>query len=337
MTSISTRQRPVRKQEQVHHPESVAPATKIWHELVVDHVTKRYGHNTVVDDLSFTVKPGRVTGFLGPNGAGKSTTMKILLDLATADEGTATIGGRRYRDLPDPMRTVGVVLEPNAFHPGRSGRNHLRILAATAGIPVARVDEMLEFVGLPKDAADRRVGTYSLGMKQRLSLAAALLGDPAVLILDEPGNGLDPQGIRALRDLLRSRTASGDTVFVSSHLLSEMEHLADDVIVINRGRLVTSGSLDQLQQATTLVRTDGAQKLKAVLEAAGCVAQLNGKDALTVRGLPIDEIGERAFRARIVLHELSPRTGSLEELFLDWTGDDTRRGSADGTKEVIKL
>lgn len=173
-------------------------------DLTVSNVTKRYGGNTVVDGVSFTVRPGRVTGFLGPNGSGKTTTMKIMLDLASADEGTATIGGRRYRDIPNPARLVGVLLEANAFHPGRSGRNHLRILADAAGIPLSRVDELLDRVGLA-EASDRRVGAYSLGMRQRLGLAAALLGDPPVLILDEPGNGLDPQGIRELRDLLRLR------------------------------------------------------------------------------------------------------------------------------------
>jgi len=289
--------------------------------LEIGRVTKRYGDNTVVDDLSFTVQPGRVTGFLGPNGSGKSTTMKILLGLASADQGTATIGGLRYRDLPDPTRTVGVVLEPNAFHPGRSGRNHLRILADAAGIDGARVEEVLELVDI-RDAADRRVGAYSLGMKQRLGLAAALLGDPPVLVLDEPGNGLDPQGIRTLRDLLRARAASGGTIFVSSHLLAEVEHLTDDVIVLNRGRLVTSGPLRDLLQAASLVRTSDPQRLSPLLEEAGATVQLEDADSIVVRGLAIDEIGELALRAGIALHELSPHAGSLEELFLGWTGAD---------------
>jgi ABC-2 type transport system ATP-binding protein len=305
------------------------------HALEIEHVTKRYGANTVVDDLSFTVQPGRVTGFLGPNGAGKSTTMKILLGLAAADRGKATIGGCRYRELPDPAGTVGVVIEADAFHPGRSGRNHLRILADATGITPARVGEMLELVGLA-EAADRRVGGYSLGMRQRLGLAAALLGDPPVLVLDEPGNGLDPQGIRALRDLLRSRTANGDTVFVSSHLLAEVEHLADDVIVINRGKFVTSGSLSELQQTASLVRTASADTLKPVLESAGGVAQLQDHDTLVVRGLPIDEIGERAFHAGIALHELSPHAGSLEELFLNWTSGEMPSDSSHIEKEVVR-
>lgn len=304
--------------------------------IEIDHVTKRYGRNVVVDDLSFTVRPGRVTGFLGPNGAGKSTTMKILLDLASADRGTATIGGSRYRELRDPARTVGVVLEPNAFHPGRSGRNHLRILADAAGLPVARVDEMLALVGLAS-AADRRVGAYSLGMRQRLGLAAALLGDPPVLVLDEPGNGLDPQGIRELRELLRSRAAGGDTVFVSSHLLAEVEHLADDVIVLNQGRMVADGSLSELQKAATLVRTPSPARLTEILVASGGVVQQSERDALVVRGLAIEEIGDRAVEAGIALHELSPHSGSLEELFLGWTGDATPGDVAASGREEVSV
>jgi ABC-2 type transport system ATP-binding protein len=301
------------------------------HPLQIDHVTKRYGHTAVVEDLSFEVQPGRVTGFLGPNGAGKSTTMKVLLDLASADEGRATIGGTRYRELRDPAGTVGVVLEPNAFHPARTGRNHLRILADGEDIPFSRVDEMLRLVGLD-DAGDRKVGAYSLGMRQRLGLAAALLGDPPVLILDEPGNGLDPQGIRWLRDLLRLRAANGNTVFVSSHLLSEVEHLADDVVVIDRGRLVVTGAIEDLETAGTTVRTPSPGPLAAVLEAAG--AKIRGRDdgSLMVEGLPIGAIGDRAHEAGIALHELSPRTGSLEELFIGWTsGED----ADEAVKEVV--
>ncbi|MCH8900283.1 MAG: AAA family ATPase, partial [Acidobacteria bacterium] len=220
--------------------------------------------------------------------------------------------------------------------PGRSGRNHLRILADAAGISPARVDEMLELVGLT-DADGRRVGAYSLGMRQRLGLAAALLGDPPVLVLDEPGNGLDPQGVRALRDLLRSRAANGDTVFVSSHLLAEVEHFADDVIIIDRGKLVTSGSLRELQQTSSFVRTASPETLKQVLEAVGGIAQLEERDTLIVRALSIDEIGEQAFHAGIAPHELSTRTGSLEELFLDWTSGEIRSDSSDIKKEVAKL
>ncbi len=288
--------------------------------LTVDNVTKSYGHHVVVDHLSFTVPPGRVTGFLGPNGSGKSTTLKIMLDLARADEGSASIGGRRYRDLSDPARTVGAMIESEAFHPGRSGRNHLRILADAIGISPTRVDDILEQVGLA-DAADRRAGAYSLGMRQRLGLAAALLGEPPVLILDEPGNGLDPQGIRTLRDLLRSHAARGGTVFVSSHLLAEVEHLADDVIVINQGRLVAHGALAELQQAASLARSTDPHRLAAALERTGATTQAQGGDGLVVRGMPIDEIGDRAFAIGVALHELSPHAGSLEELFLNWTSE----------------
>ncbi len=311
--------------------------------LVVDHVSKAYGSHQVVKDLTFTVTPGRVTGFLGPNGAGKSTTMKILLDLASANAGSATFGERRYRELSDPLRTVGVVLEPNAFHPGRSGRNHLRVLADAGGFPLRRVDEVLEQVGLA-DAAHRRAGAYSLGMRQRLSLAGALLGDPPVLVLDEPGNGLDPQGIHDLRALLRDRAAQGHTVFVSSHLLSEVEHLADDVVVVHRGRLVTAGALADLQQATVTVRSPRVEELAARLVVAGATVDQATADTLHLRGIGIEAVGELAGGAGIVLHELTPGSGSLEDLFLQWTGD-----AADGhgseipvpregptTKEVVR-
>jgi ABC-2 type transport system ATP-binding protein len=295
--------------------------------LEIEHVTKRYGHEVVVDDLSFIVAPACVTGFLGPNGAGKSTTMKVLLDLASADSGHATIAGTRYRDLKDPARTVGVVLEPNAFHPGRSGRNHLRILADGSGIPPARIDELLETVDL-SHAADRHVGGYSLGMRQRLGIAAALLGDPPVLVLDEPGNGLDPQGIRWLRDLLRARAAAGGTVFVSSHLLAEVEHLADEVVVISQGRLVATGALATLQQAGTSVRTPQPAQLTELLQAAGASVHAMPEGELVVRGLGTTDIGDRACAAGIALHELTPQAGSLEELFLDWTSNDNTHLSA---------
>ena len=299
--------------------------------LEIEHVTKRYRHEGVVDDLSFTVAPGRVTGFLGPNGAGKSTTMKILLDLAAADSGHATIAGTRYRDLTDPARTVGVVLEPNAFHPGRSGRNHLHVLADGSGIPRARIEELLETVQL-SHAADRHVGGYSLGMRQRLGIAAALLGDPPVLVLDEPGNGLDPQGIRWLRDLLRARAAAGGTVFVSSHLLAEVEHLADEVVVISRGRLVATGALATLQKAGTSVRTPRRTQLTELLRAAGATVHDGPEGDLVVRGLAASDIGDRACAAGIALHELTPQAGSLEELFLDWTRTDDTHPTTEVTE-----
>lgn len=285
--------------------------------IEVEHLTKRYGDREVVKDLSFTACPGRVTGFLGPNGSGKSTTMKVMLDLASADAGGVKIGGCRYRDLPDPSGTVGALLESNAFHPGRSGRHHLQILADADGIGRARVDDVLELVGLG-DAADRRAGAYSLGMRQRLGFAGALLGDPPVLVLDEPANGLDPKGIHEMRDLLRARAADGHTVLVSSHLLGEVELLADDVIVVNRGELITSGPLDDIQEATTLVRCADLDRLGQALTAAGAAVVTN-TGALTVSGMAIDEIGQLAYDAGIAIYELSPHTGSLEERFLQWT------------------
>jgi len=295
--------------------------------LVVNQLGKSYGSHQVVRDLTFTASPGRVTGFLGPNGAGKSTTMKILLDLAAADHGTARIGDRRYRDLPDPARTVGVVLEPDAFHPGRSGRNHLRVLADISGFSLQRIDEVLELVGLT-DAAHRRVGAYSLGMRQRLCLAAALLGDPPVLVLDEPGNGLDPQGIHDLRAVLRDRAAQGHTIFVSSHLLAEVELLADDLVVVDKGRLVTSGALDDLKQAAVMVRSPRAEDLAVRLVAAGGAVETgDAPETLTVRGLTTDLIGDLAHNAGIALHELASGAGSLEEMFLRWTGDEAQATS----------
>ena len=288
--------------------------------ISIENVTKRYGAATAVDDLSFAVKPGRVTGFLGPNGAGKSTTMKILLGLASATSGRATIGGIAYGELPDPTGTVGAAVEADAFHPGRSGRNHLRILATATGTPFERVDEVLELVELTH-AANRNAGAYSLGMKQRLALAAALLCDPPVLILDEPGNGLDPQGIRTLRNLLRARAADGNTVLVSSHLLGEVEQLADDVVVVNQGRLVTQGSLAELRQSASLVRATLLDSLRSTLRNAGGVVEVGKPGTLVVRGLSLDEIGEHAFRAGIPLHELTRHADSLEDRFFAWTGD----------------
>ena len=311
--------------------------------LVVDHVTKRYGDRTVVDDLSFTVAPGRVTGFLGPNGSGKSTTMKMMLGLAAVDGGATRVGDRSYVELDDPSATVGAALETNAFHPGRSGRDHLRILACAAGVPERRVEESLVSAGLI-DAADRRAGTYSLGMRQRLGLAAALLCDPPVLVLDEPGNGLDPQGVRELRELLRERASSGGTVFVSSHLLGEVEHLVDDVVVIDHGRLVTSGPLGELRHETALVRSPDVVALAEALREAGAAVEPDGSDggsgSLLVRGLGLAEIGHIAFGRGVEVSELSTRSGSLEDLFMRWThqpGDEVAApaGQRDVAKEVV--
>ncbi|MCP4223127.1 MAG: ATP-binding cassette domain-containing protein [Actinomycetia bacterium] len=285
----------------------------------MEHLTKTYGDRAVVDDLTFTVEPGRVTGFLGPNGSGKSTTMKILLDLAAADHGTATIGGSRYRDLPRPANTIGVMLEPNAFHPGRSGRDHLRIVAQASGHPMTGVDDALVAVGLDKEPARRRVGTYSLGMKQRLSLAAALLCDPPVLVFDEPANGLDPQGIHDLRDLLRERASRGHTVLVSSHLLTEVQHLVDDVVVINQGRLITTGTIDDLTDRHALVRTPDPEALANHLARTGADIKPSGTDTLVIAGLSLDQIGDAAHAVGIALHELSEDAGSLEDVFLSLT------------------
>lgn len=294
-------------------------------------LTKRYGDATVVDDLTFRVRPGRVTGFLGPNGSGKSTTMQMLLGLATPSAGRATIDGRAYADLEDPIRTVGALLEANAFHPGRSGRNHLRVLSDAAGLPASRVDEVLEMVELT-DAADKRTGAYSLGMRQRLGVAGAMLGDPPVLVLDEPANGLDPQGIHTMRDLLRGCAERGRTVLVSSHLLAEMELLADDLVVIAAGRLVASATLAELQQSEIVVRTPAPEVLAAALEGGGSAAVVTrtrgAPDTLHVRGLTTEAVGECAFAAGVLLHELSTHTGSLEERFLAWTSTTPEAGSS---------
>jgi ABC-2 type transport system ATP-binding protein len=297
--------------------------------IVVEHVTKSYGGRVVVDSLSFEARPGRVTGFLGPNGSGKSTAMKIMLDLADADQGSVTIDGERYRDLPEPTAVVGALLEANAFHPGRSGRNHLRILADAAGIPHGRVDEVLAQVGLG-DAADRRAGAYSLGMRQRLGFAGAMLGDPPVLILDEPANGLDPMGIHEMREVLRSQAAQGCTVLVSSHLLAEVELLADDLVVINRGRLVASGTLAELREEATWVRSPAIDQLSAIVQTAGGVVErLEG--GLVVRALAMEEIGQLACDAGLAVHELSSHAGSLEERFFRWTSSP----AAGDTGEVL--
>src|SRR5215475_12239759 len=237
-------------------------------QIVVDGLTKQYKNLRAVDGLSFTVEPGRVTGFLGPNGAGKTTTLRMLLNLVTPTAGQATIGGRRYADLADPTRTVGAVLEASSAHKGRNGRNHLRIVAAAAGLPDSRVDDVLALTGLTP-AAKRKFKGYSLGMRQRLGICAAMLGDPDVLILDEPANGLDPEGIRWMRDLLKSMADQGRTVLVSSHLLSEMEILADDVVIIAAGKLVRQGTVaaivDSMGNAQVLVRTPKSTELLSAL------------------------------------------------------------------------
>ena len=285
-------------------------------------LTKRYKSVTAVDDLSFRVREGAVTGFLGPNGAGKTTTLRMVLGLARPSEGTATIQGRRYVELDEPARTVGANLEVAGAHPGRSGRNHLWALAAMAGLPSSRVDEVLRLVEL-ESAADRRAGKYSLGMRQRLGLAATLLGDPRVLVLDEPANGLDPQGIRWLRDFLRAMAAEGRTVLVSSHVLAEVAQTVDDVVVIHRGRLVQQGPVQSLTAAGTgvLVRTPRPDVLRTALDRAGLTAVEAPDGALVVDGGEAAQVGEIAFAAGVPLHELAPRSTSLEEAFLALTTD----------------
>jgi len=285
-------------------------------------LTKRYKSVTAVDDLSFRVREGAVTGFLGPNGAGKTTTLRMVLGLARPSEGTATIQGRRYVELDEPARTVGANLEVAGAHPGRSGRNHLRALAAMAGLPASRVDEVLRLVEL-ESAADRRAGKYSLGMRQRLGLAATLLGDPRVLVLDEPANGLDPQGIRWLRDFLRAMAAEGRTVLVSSHVLAEVAQTVDDVVVIHRGRLVQQGPVQSLTAAGAgvLVRTPRPDVLRTALYREGLTAAVAPDGALVVDGADAAQVGEIAFAAGVPLHELAPRSTSLEEAFLALTTD----------------
>jgi ABC-2 type transport system ATP-binding protein len=285
-------------------------------------LTKRYASVTAVDDLTFRVREGSVTGFLGPNGAGKTTTLRMVLGLARPTAGEATVQGRRYVDLGEPARTVGANLEVAGAHPGRSGRNHLRALAAMAGLPRSRVDEVLRLVEL-ESAADRRAGKYSLGMRQRLGLAATLLGDPRVLILDEPANGLDPQGIRWLRDFLRSMASDGRTVLVSSHVLAEVAQTVDDVVVIHRGRLVQQGPVAALTAAGAgvLVRSPRPEELRSALYREGLSASETPDGALVVEGVDAARIGDIAFAAGVPLHELSARSTSLEEAFLALTSD----------------
>ena len=294
--------------------------------IEVQALTKRYGRTVAVDDLSFRVEPARVTGFLGPNGAGKTTTLRTVLGLVSPTSGGATVLGRPYRELDEPTRRVGAVLEASSFHPGRSGRNHLRVLAGAAGIAPRRVDEVLDLVELSADGK-RRVGGYSLGMRQRLSLAAALLGDPDVLVLDEPANGLDPAGMRWLRDLLRSLTDRGRGILVSSHVLAEVEQIADDIVIIHRGRFVAQATPAELAArvtAATRVRSPDARRLRELLTAHGSTVREAGDGALSVDASP-ERVGELAAAHAIVLHELSGERATLEEAFLELTGGETTR------------
>jgi len=292
-------------------------------QIVVSGLTKYYKKVRAVDHLSFTVEPGRVTGFLGPNGAGKTTTLRMILNLVRPTAGTATIGGQRYADLHNPIRHVGAVLEASSAHKGRTGRNHLRSICMSAGIPLARADEVLEIVGLTP-AAKRKFKGYSLGMRQRLGIAAALIGDPHVLILDEPANGLDPEGIRWMRGLLKTLADAGRTILVSSHLLSEMELLADNLVIIAAGQLVRQGTVtevvDSMAHAGRIrVRTPQPEELTKALSNDGTAVTTNGNGALLVTGLDAPAVGAAAFRAGVELHELVAERPDLEEVFLELT------------------
>jgi ABC-2 type transport system ATP-binding protein len=298
--------------------------------LTIDHLTKKYDGTVAIDDLNFDVKPGVVTGFLGPNGSGKSTTMRIILGLDHATKGRATIDGKKYEDLKSPLREVGALLDAKAIHPGRTARNHLRALAVSNRIKKSRVDEVLEFTGIAS-VADKKVGGYSLGMSQRLGIAAALLGDPRVLLFDEPVNGLDPEGIRWIREFFRSLALEGRTVFVSSHLMSEMALTADQIIVIGRGKLITQGSVDELTataHGTVSVRASNIDLLATALRAKGAAVDLASDSALSVSGLTSDEVGEAAFAAGVAVYELTPQRASLEEVFMDLTAESVEYGGS---------
>ncbi len=288
--------------------------------LVAQGLTKRYGKVLAVDDVSFEVRAGTITGFLGPNGAGKTTTLRIFLGLVHPTAGSATVDGRRFRDLERPTR-VGAVLEATGFYPGRSGRDHLRAIATAARIPQQRVGEVVELVGL-ESAAKRRVKGYSLGMRQRLGIATALLGDPEILILDEPANGLDPDGIRWLRDFMRDFAGSGRTILVSSHVLAEVAQVAQDVVIVDKGRLVSQAPVSELTARTSggvRVRSPQVERLRELLAGAGLEAAAAGDGALLVQNATGPQVGEIAAANSIVLHELVQETATLEQAFLELT------------------
>ncbi|MFW5469719.1 ATP-binding cassette domain-containing protein [Knoellia sp. CPCC 206435] len=298
--------------------------------ITVEAVTKTYGRGpTAVDDVSFTAATGRVTGFLGPNGAGKSTTMRIIVGLTPATSGTATIDGYRFSDLPNPGTEVGVLLDASAQHAGRTGREILALAQQTMGLPRARVQQMLDLVSLTPTEADRRVRDYSLGMRQRLGIGTALIGDPQTLILDEPANGLDPAGIRWMRDLLRGFADRGGTVLLSSHLLHEIEVIADDLVVIGNGRIVARGTkADLLDEAGTVVRARDGAALTRAMEAAGLAMTLHADGSAHTDASP-DQVGEVALAAGLVVTELRAAGGAgLEDMFLQLTADTQREGAA---------
>ena len=289
--------------------------------IAIENLSKRYRKFTAVDSLSFEVQPGSVTGFVGPNGAGKTTTMRCLLGLVQATSGAATIDGLAYADLDHPIRSVGVVLEGSAFYPGRTGRDHLRVLARTESIGNDRVDELLDYVGL-SEFGNKRVKTYSMGMKQRLSVASALLGEPEVLVLDEPANGLDPGGIRWLRDVLRYHASKGGTVLISSHVLSEVALVADEIVIIDRGKLVKTSSVQELTagaKPNVRVCAREVKRLAHALRDTGAEVQEEGADCLSV-SLTAEEVGELAAANGIALRELVQERASLEDVFFDMTG-----------------
>jgi ABC-2 type transport system ATP-binding protein len=293
--------------------------------IEVSQLTKRYGDTTAVRELSFTVRPGRVTGFLGPNGAGKTTTLRMLLGLVEPTSGSATVSGHSFRRHPRGLHHVGALLDAGDVHGGRSARAHLQALARSNGIAARRVDEVLTEVGLAGAAARRRIGGYSLGMKQRLGIATALLGDPPVLLFDEPLNGLDPEGVLWVRRLFRKLAAEGRTVFVSSHLMSEMEHTAEELVVVGRGELIAAESLAAFAargtRPTVTVRTPDAGALAAVLAAEGAAVAPYDEETLKVTGLDSDRVGEIAFEHRFLLRELSTQAASLEAAFMELTAD----------------
>ncbi|GAB4078429.1 ABC transporter ATP-binding protein [Nostocoides australiense] len=305
-------------------------ATTTGTSIEIDGLSKRFGDFLAVDNLTFRVQPGRVTGFLGPNGAGKTTTLRMLLGLVRPTGGTATIGGRAYQTIPEPIRTVGAALEATNFHPGRTGRDHLRVLAATAGIPDTRVDELLELVGIPA-AARKRAGGYSMGMRQRLGLAVALLGDPHVLVLDEPANGLDPEGIRWLRGFMRHLAGQGKTILVSSHMLQEVEQTVDDVVIISNGRLIRSGTMAELHgPATSLVRTSDPGALAGALRVADVTSHTADDGGLIVETDDLRLIGDVALRAGLPLWQLQPQVSDLEDMFFALTeGQNRNLGATD--------
>jgi ABC-2 type transport system ATP-binding protein len=301
--------------------------------IVTRGLTKRYGSTVAVDGLDFTVSPGAVTGFLGPNGSGKSTTMRMIMGLDLPDAGTATVNGLLYDELRWPLREVGALLDAKAFHPGRTARNHLRCLAASNDITEARIDEVLDIVGLTS-VADKRAGKFSLGMGQRLGIAGALLGDPGTLLFDEPVNGLDPEGIRWVRHLLRGLAAEGRTVFVSSHLISEMALTAEHLVVIGRGNLIAETSVAefsaQYQSEAVRVLTPTPQLLVTALTQAGLRPSVEDDGAIVVAGLPAAQVGEIAAGASLTLHELTPVRASLEDAFMELTADTVEYRAHDG-------